>query len=201
VCYKLSSELKGRTLTFLTSPCRSENRTYWTLRPWSAHWSNSFPFPRQSSPFLPECLSKETQPVNMTQRGNNCFHILSRDTFVPGMVLSKKHPIMPPTRILVLQITVNTLSRISLPVWITLGWAISHFGKTWNNETKLDYIMHLLFVLHAFQLLTRYRINSFWKENITIVICSTDKTWCSRMQSKRPIIYLCCWNLIVHAMK
>lgn len=40
---------------------------------------------------------------------------------IPGMVLSKKQPSKPPTNILVLQITVNTLSKISFPVCITFG--------------------------------------------------------------------------------
>lgn len=42
--------------------------------------------------------------------------LMSHYAFIPGMVLSKKQPSKPPTNILVLQITVNTLSNTSFPV-------------------------------------------------------------------------------------
>lgn len=49
------------------------------------------------------------------------------------MMLSKKHPKNPPTKIVVLKSTVRTLSMTSLPVFITDGFLIIHFDNTWEN--------------------------------------------------------------------
>lgn len=52
------------------------------------------------------------------------------------MILSRKQPNAPPTRIVVLSNTVNTLSATKFPVCIVSGYLISHFDRTWNRSLE-----------------------------------------------------------------
>lgn len=59
--------------------------------------------------------------------------VLHMKIFVPGMRLSKKQPIKPPTRIVVLNRTVSTPSATSFPVFMAVGCLIIHFDSTFKE--------------------------------------------------------------------
>jgi hypothetical protein len=77
-----------------------------------------------------------------------CFlFVLMKYDSVPGIRLSHKQPVIPPTRILVLSRTVIMLSAVSLPVWITRGWDTIHLGRT-CAEMLVDLFFILCIILH-----------------------------------------------------